>query len=792
MVSRKNSYLFIVYVCDNLNNQEEIDISDCDDISEVIPIMSSNFKMATGFALILFMLVCSSPSRLLADTTTAVTSVAEVVLPNGGRAAVYSESGDKIAFLSSSLHTPSDLWVMNTDGSSPQRLTRRGVTSFRWQKDGNSIQFSTSRRGFGEVMAVDLVGGNSKRVDKLPPNASVPIYSPDGSLYALVVAGAKQSSDLWIGTSDGERLEAVTNNIGVRSFFWSPDSRKIYYEAGKVYGIGIWEINLSTMTSKALLNKYVGTPVYSEKAELIAFPYPDQPGHFSIHTLKSDGTEVGVYAAPRLPGRSITWDANGKGAYYLGQDLVAKDSLPAEPEKTNSEKPSVLHNTGAPESKFERSGVTSLWHLDFASGVETRVTPPELHLNSFELSPDGLTVLASGVLTDSFSAEIFRIDVKTQLMTRLVQSRSSSWMSVASVDSSKIAFFTNQSGTDTLKIVNLAGEEQNLFPGIVQEGDTRFSWLPSRNGLVFFSSRGLAVFTEDGPIDFSTKKDHRTFLYADVSIQSDKILISSIPRYGQYPGLYLLEAGEKEFEQTDLRFPSAPEVAANFYLQPKWSFDEKWIAFSDREDIWVMKSDGTERKWITRYAEKNAEGVEKTSLATHPIWSVFGKMLCFTRTVYEDKGLVREIWIIQRDGSGAKMVYSEPIDSAFQWTQEEATNLPFFDVTDEHLIFTAMDNGQPNLFSADLSKLDSGEKKGWFGTILDKLNPLSAGTDNGHVQRLTETGAIYPILLPEEDLIVYTSLVGNNEQLWQMNSDGTDKKPFFIKPTSEVVESKTE
>ena len=57
---------------------------------------------------------------------------------------------------------------------------------------------------------------------------------------------------------------------------------------------------------------------------------------------------------------------------------------------------------------------------------------------------------------------------------------------------------------------------------------------------------------------------------------------------------------------------------------------------------------------------------------------------------------------------------------------------------------------------------------------------------NGKVQRLTDKGAIYPVLLPEEDVIIYTSLEGNNERLWTMNSDGTDKKPFVIKESGSV------
>ena len=337
--------------------------------------------------------------------------------------------------------------------------------------------------------------------------------------------------------------------------------------------------------------------------------------------------------------------------------------------------------------------------------------------------------------------------------------------------------------------MNPSGEDLDLYPGIVQEGYTRFFWLPSNDGLVFFSSRGLAAFDENGPIDFSTRKDHRVFLYADVSIQSDKVLLSAIPRFGEYPGLYTLEVADGTFIQGDLRYPSAPEVAANLYLQPKWSYDEKWIAFSDREDIWVMKADGTERRWITDFSKKNADGVGTFSLASHPVWSVSGETLCFTRMVYEEKGLVREIWVVKRDGSDPRLVFSETVNSAFQWSQEESTSLPFFDVTDQRLIFTAMDDGLPNLFVADLKK---DEVLSWFQELAAKINFSNSNPKKDKVQRLTDKGAIYPVLLPEEDVIIYTSLEGNNERLWTMNSDGTDKKPFVIKESGDVESETTD
>ena len=83
---------------------------------------------------------------------------------------------------------------------------------------------------------------------------------------------------------------------------------------------------------------------------------------------------------------------------------------------------------------------------------------------------------------------------------------------------------------------------------VQQEGDTRLFWLPGNDGLMLFSSRGLAAFEATGPIAFPNKGDFRTYFNADVSIQSDKVLLSAIPRFGEKPGLYMLQAVDGSFQ----------------------------------------------------------------------------------------------------------------------------------------------------------------------------------------------------------------------------------------------------
>jgi Tol biopolymer transport system component len=96
------------------------------------------------------------------------------------------------------------------------------------------------------------------------------------------------------------------------------------------------------------------------------------------------------------------------------------------------------------------------------------------------------------------------------------------------------------------------------------------------------------------------------------------------------------------------------------------------------------------------------------------------------------------------------MLHSQPVDSQFLVYLPEYTHLPFFDFDDQRIIFTASEEGVPNIFAVSIQ--------------------------DGALRRLTETGAIFPAMLPEEGVIIYTSLAGNIEELMVMNNDGSGKR----------------
>jgi Tol biopolymer transport system component len=673
---------------------------------------------------------------------TAALASSEADLPNGGWGAQWSPDGSHIAFLSSTPHTAAEAWVMAADGSKLRQLTSAGADRIAWASDGAAIEFETTRRRFSEIFELNLESGTQDRVAGLPPFASLPKVSPNRELFAFTAPDSQKIQALWVGTKDRSRVEMVTALLNVRSFFWGPQSRRVYFEAGKEYGVGIWVIDLTTMQTENFVNKYVGTPALSSDGLHIAYPYPVQPGLYDVYVVGINGQEEQLRPAPRMTQKWLSWDPSNRAIYYLGQEL--SDEVPAEV-ATKEDRPEELH-AKAEGPQIHRAGEVGVWKLDLESGVETLVSPVGLHVAHFAFSPSGETLLLEAVGERSFASELYLFETSSQSLSQLTWSAPSWWGPAPSRDSHRIAYLSDSEGGDRIEVCDLEGRSVRSYLGANPPPGTRLGWLPESDALLVAWKSGIAAFADSGRIDYPDATSHRTILYAPASLTADKFLLDAIPRYGELPGLYEVELVDGSLVQRDLRTPPEGEMGVEFYLQPSYSTDGAEIAFGDRVDLWTMHSDGTTRRRITHYDEENLASTTDAVFASHPIWSRRGDRLCYTATRYTKDDAQRELWIVNRDGTNPRLLFREKMTTTFQARQEDLTSPPFFDLYDEFIFLTAQHEGLPNL--------------------------LAVSTDRGKKRWLTRDGAIFPALLPEEDAIVYTSLRHNRETLRLIDTDG--------------------
>ncbi|HEV2829565.1 MAG TPA: Calx-beta domain-containing protein [Pyrinomonadaceae bacterium] len=153
----------------------------------------------------------------------------------------------KIAFSSDRHNSGLSIWTMNTDGSSPTRLTDEKSRTDRlpsfihiydsqpaWSPDGTKIAFRSNRDNAGFIYTMNADGTNLQRLTNI--DAGGPAWSPDGSKIAFIVGGGftfgleQTTSEIYSINPDGSGLTKLTTDTGAnRGFSWSPDGRQIAF-----------------------------------------------------------------------------------------------------------------------------------------------------------------------------------------------------------------------------------------------------------------------------------------------------------------------------------------------------------------------------------------------------------------------------------------------------------------------------------------------------------------------------------------------------------------------------------
>ena len=123
----------------------------------------------------------------------------------------WSPDGRHIAFMSDRENPRGDIYVMNSDGSDPRRLTDHGRRdeSPAWSPDGRHIAFASSRSGNGEIYVMNSDGSDPRRLTDHADRDGEPSWSPDGRHIAFV-SSRSGDGDIYVMNSDGSDPRRLT------------------------------------------------------------------------------------------------------------------------------------------------------------------------------------------------------------------------------------------------------------------------------------------------------------------------------------------------------------------------------------------------------------------------------------------------------------------------------------------------------------------------------------------------------------------------------------------------------
>lgn len=123
------------------------------------------------------------------------------------------------------------LYVMDTDGSNPRRLTNHPLTDElpAWSPDSSQIAFTSLRDGHVNIYKMQADGSNVVQLTTGKYEAKSPVWSPDGKhiAYTALNFGA---NDIFVMQADGGGKTSLTNHPADDiTPSWSPDGSQIAF-----------------------------------------------------------------------------------------------------------------------------------------------------------------------------------------------------------------------------------------------------------------------------------------------------------------------------------------------------------------------------------------------------------------------------------------------------------------------------------------------------------------------------------------------------------------------------------
>ncbi len=244
---------------------------------------------------------------------------------------VWSHDGQKIAF-AGGRNNNQQIYVANADGSNAIQLTRdkfdNGGPS--WSPDGSKIVFTSNRDGNYQLYVMNAHGSGLIRLTHEPAFDGKPSWSPDGSSIVFISERAG-NDDVYVMHADGSTQRRLTHESG---YAWdpsfSPDGRKIVFFAGDGQHSQIYVMNADGTSQTRLTsttNADNWAPSWSPDGTKIAFA-SNRTDNSEVYMMNADGShQVNISNNPGADNGDggTSWSLVGNKILYTSQGHTAVD-----------------------------------------------------------------------------------------------------------------------------------------------------------------------------------------------------------------------------------------------------------------------------------------------------------------------------------------------------------------------------------------------------------------------------------------------------------------------------------
>lgn len=242
----------------------------------------------------------------------------------------FSKDGRSIAYVS---YPDGILWKANRDGSNPMRLTTPPMyaTNPRWSPDGTEILFAdVQEHDPSRIYLVSSQGGSPQRLlPEYPGNQYDPGWSADGRKIVFSATGVEGTEDSLVVLDLATRQVAlIPESAKLWSPRWSPDGKYIAAMSNGALSLKVLDI-ATQRWSNLPENKSVDYPAWSSDSKYIYFMRLEN-GDRGVYRIRATGGKAERVADLK------DWHITGYGWYYW----MALDSTDA---------PLLLRDVGSDE-----------------------------------------------------------------------------------------------------------------------------------------------------------------------------------------------------------------------------------------------------------------------------------------------------------------------------------------------------------------------------------------------------------------------------------------------------------
>lgn len=333
----------------------------------------------------------STPSSIYALSLDSLEAKAITSPPkywDGDMGPAFSPDGTKVAFLRGTDAAVRDIYIMDTTGGEPRRLTQddRYVNAVAWTRDSSALVFSSDRRGKFSLWRIAVSGGSPVRLPVGGEDAFSPAIAPQGNRMVYAQSSSKWSimrmklSQASLKEPPAPLLSSTQQDSAPQL---SPDGTHIAFQSWRSGTQEIW-ICSSNGSELAKLTSFerslTGSPAWSPDGKQITFDSRPK-GHSHIFVIDAEGGIPRQITDGDSNDIVPSWSRDGHWIYFgsnrSGEWQVWK--VPA----TGGEAQQVTHKGGfVPMASlngnyiyYARADAAGIWRIPVGGGDEVQIAP---------------------------------------------------------------------------------------------------------------------------------------------------------------------------------------------------------------------------------------------------------------------------------------------------------------------------------------------------------------------------------------------------------------------------------